>query len=94
MLEMLRRFAAMMGATVADEIAAGCAKHADYYADFVLEYAPLLNGRRTKEGLSAIATELENVHAAWSYAIAQADFGIMARLLPALHGYYVHKGSF
>lgn len=94
MLEVLRRFAAKMSETFAADLADGRAKHANYYADFLAEQAPQLNGRHNKTTLAAIATELENVHAAWSYAIEQADFDIATRCLRALSLYYVHKGLY
>jgi len=94
MLEMLRRFAAVMSAEKTAEMADSRAKHAAYYADFMAERGLLLNGRRTKEAIKDIAAEMENVHAAWSYAIAQADFEIAIRIAPAMRLYYVHKGPF
>ncbi len=94
MLEVMRRFAATMSTADETAMADGRIKHARYYANFMTGYAPLLNGRRTKDALKAIAVELENVHAAWSYAITQIDFEIAADIMPALTLYYVYKGPY
>ncbi len=94
MLEVLRRFAAVMSVQHEAEMADGRRKHAHYFVNFMAERETLLNGRRTQETLKAIAAELENVHTAWSYAIDQIDFEIAVGLLPALVLYYVHRGPF
>jgi predicted ATPase/DNA-binding SARP family transcriptional activator len=94
MLEVLRRFAARMSVTMTAEVVEGRVRHAAYYADFLTDQALLLNSRRTVEAHTAIAAELENVHAAWSYAVEYTDFDIAARCLPALALYYSHKGPF
>lgn len=93
MLEALGRFAAKIE-DMKGPLAETRAKHARYYADLLAAQELLLNGSRTQAALKAIAAELENVHAVWTYAITYADFDIANYSLHALALYYNHKGLF
>lgn len=46
-------------------------RHCDYYATFLQERVPALQGEGQAEAISDIAEEIENARAAWNWAISQ-----------------------
>ena len=69
MHELLRQFAAERLEQSGGEAAAAYARHCTTYADFLDQRAVDVYGRRQRQALAEIAAELENVRAAWQYAL-------------------------
>ncbi|HEU5103681.1 MAG TPA: tetratricopeptide repeat protein, partial [Roseiflexaceae bacterium] len=67
--ELLRQYAAERLEQLDDEAARAPERHCAYYADFLARRAADIVGRRQREALLEIASELENVRAAWDYAL-------------------------
>ena len=69
MHELLRQYAAERLEQSPGEAADAYARHCTAYADFLDQRAEDINGRRQRQALAEIASELENVRAAWQYAL-------------------------
>ncbi len=69
-------------------------RHCEYYAAFIKRQEPDLGGARAVEALAAIETEIENVRAAWRWAVAQARIKEINHSLEGLSRYYLLAGPF
>jgi predicted ATPase/DNA-binding SARP family transcriptional activator len=85
----LRQYAAQKLASV--DAAAASARHGAYYSRWVQGHAQDLSGEATAEAAAAIQSELDNVRAAWEWAVAQGDLPALARSLAGLARFYVLK---
>jgi predicted ATPase len=66
--------------------------HCRYYADFLQrQWAPLRSGRQ-KETLEEIGREMENVRAAWRWAVARGRIAELALSLDPLYYFYDIRG--
>jgi tetratricopeptide (TPR) repeat protein len=67
-------------------------RHCRYYADFLQrQWAPLHSGHQ-KETLEEIGHEIENVRAAWRWAVARGRIAELARSLDTLYYFYDIRG--
>jgi predicted ATPase/Tfp pilus assembly protein PilF len=67
-------------------------KHCAYYAEFLDRRKNLLRGSRQKETLEEIGEEIENVRAAWKWAIKHRDEEAIGKCLVALFYFYDIRG--
>jgi predicted ATPase len=67
--ELVRQFAADKLAQVPKELTRAHDEHCNFYARFLAERAEDLRGSRQREAALEIAAELDNVHAAWGWAV-------------------------
>jgi ATP/maltotriose-dependent transcriptional regulator MalT len=85
MHELLRQYAAEQLVLSPADVAQMYDLHCAYYADFLYQRAEDVIGSRQREAMREIAAELENVRAAWQWAVQQAD---ITQLQKAAFAYY------
>lgn len=66
--------------------------HCAYYAAFLAMQEARLKGRRQKQALLELETEIENVRAAWRWAIAHRCYAEIDRALDGLYLFYDMTG--
>ena len=86
MHELLRQYAAERLEQSAAEAADAHARHCVYYADFLDQRTADVNGQRMRQIQAEIATDLENVRAAWQYAL---QHGRSAEIERAAYTFYI-----
>lgn len=67
--ELLRQYAAEQLALAPEALPQAYEGHCAYYLNFLVERLPHLRGGRQQEAAAEIAAELENVRAAWQWAV-------------------------
>jgi tetratricopeptide (TPR) repeat protein len=67
-------------------------KHSNYYADFLFQRRGRLRGERQKETLEEIGEEIENIRAAWQWAIKNEEVQNIGKCLIALFYFYDIRG--
>lgn len=92
MHELLRQFAAEKLAGRFQEQAEARARHGDYYATFVQRRQEALRGAGQRRALADIGGEIENVRAAWRWAVAERRPGPIARALEGAYRFYSLRG--
>ncbi|HSM55925.1 MAG TPA: tetratricopeptide repeat protein, partial [Candidatus Sulfomarinibacteraceae bacterium] len=86
---LLRQYAARQLQQPAAEEAA--ARHGSYYAAFLEARTASLRGGRQLEALAEIEAELENIRAAWNWAVAQRDVDRLWQALEAMAIFYDYR---
>jgi predicted ATPase len=91
LLAVLRQYAAEhLEAT--GETAATASRHATYYLALLAGLAADLRGRGQQAALKQISGEIDDVRAAWRWAVTQQDHRAMARAADSLfHFYYIRS---
>ncbi|HEX9370439.1 MAG TPA: tetratricopeptide repeat protein, partial [Roseiflexaceae bacterium] len=92
-LELLRQYLAEQ-LERAGEAAAAAARHAAYYAGWMAARTPELRGPQQQGTLTAIGGEIEQVRAAWRWAVAQADGDTLGRVADSLFHFYDMRSWF
>src|SRR5262249_52133665 len=69
-------------------------RHSDYFLAFLQARENGLNGKQQKVVLSEIQSEIENIRAAWSWAIAQGQLAAIDRAQESLYQFYWLRGYF
>lgn len=84
MLETIREFAARRLAQNSELSSAAQRAHATYFADFTKQqWGPLTRDGRER-ALTSLATELENIHSAWKYWVAEKDLEQLGKFTDTL----------
>jgi predicted ATPase/DNA-binding XRE family transcriptional regulator len=91
--EFLRQFAEAE-LEAAGQTAATLALHCTYYTDLLDQRAPELKGRQQVAALDEIASDFENVRAAWQSAVAQQNYEAIGRALESLYWYCEMRNRF
>lgn len=92
--ELLRQFSAAKLDAAPAEQAATLARHSDYFLSFLQEREAGLTGKAQKTTLDEIQTEIENVRAAWNWAVRQGQVETMDRALDSLYHFYLRRGYY
>ena len=82
--ELLRQFAGDRLAQAPDESWKAHVAFGNYYAGFLQEREAVLAGGRQREGLEEIDAELDNVRAAWRWAVREKQLGTIQTMGPTL----------
>jgi serine/threonine protein kinase/predicted ATPase/DNA-binding SARP family transcriptional activator len=69
-------------------------RHSAYFAGFLQQREEQLLGEERKRALEEIETEIDNVGAAWGWAVAQGKIDEIDRSLDSLAGFYRARGWF
>lgn len=64
------------------------ARHAEYYLTFLQQQSTAIFSAAQNDTLNLIATELQNVRAAWAWAVERHDFETINRAYHTLYMYY------
>lgn len=92
--EVLRYFAGVHLADAPDERGEVCARHAAFFLAFLREREDDLAVRADRDAMATVAAELDNIRAAWAWAVAGGDGGLLTEALPALAAYCAASGRF
>ncbi|HEY1015329.1 MAG TPA: tetratricopeptide repeat protein, partial [Herpetosiphonaceae bacterium] len=68
------------------------ARHAAFYAAFLLQRGPLLRGDNQKAALEQIAEEFENIRAAWGWAADHGAVELLGQAMEPLYRFYEMRG--
>ncbi|MFN2138336.1 MAG: adenylate/guanylate cyclase domain-containing protein, partial [Candidatus Promineifilaceae bacterium] len=86
--ELLRQYAARKLAQAPSELETAQERHGRYYIDFLERHEqPLMDGRQV-QAVQEIKAELENVRAAWQWALEKLDSDAVRRASYALGNFY------
>ncbi len=69
-------------------------RHCEYYAEFLHQRAEHLQGDRQRESLAEIHAEIENVRAAWQYAVAHTKEDALEKSIFGLLRFYERRSWF
>ncbi len=78
----------------AQQAQAARARHAHYHAAFLQQREQALQGPGQKEAAEAIAADIENVHAAWQWAITQENYELIEAPIGSLYYFYDMRSWF
>ncbi|RMF05467.1 MAG: hypothetical protein D6768_01155 [Chloroflexi bacterium] len=70
------------------------ARHCQYFANYLHQREPALKGNEQIKALADIETVIENVRAAWQWAVANQDFEAIGRALEGLYLFYWARSLF
>lgn len=92
--ELLREYAAeRLAATVLTHLATQ-EKHCTYYTKFLQYQEVDFNGKNEQKTAAKIEAEIDNIHAAWYWAVSQAKLDEIDRSVNPLSYYYLIRGSY
>ena len=86
--ELVRQFAAEKLAAHPDEKKAAHERHCRHYAFFLHQREKHLRGEQQKESLAEISAALENICAAWQWAVAHTKLAEISLCLEGLYYFY------
>ncbi len=89
---LVRHFAAMALDAYPDLWAAATARYVRFFAAFLQQQHPRLEGPRQPEALAAIHQEMDNVRQAWELAVAGAQLPLLTAMLPPLVAFFTDSG--
>lgn len=92
LLQILRQYAEDQLEKKPKEKVAICNNHCSYYADFITQRESLLKTEQQKKVFDEITAEIENIRAAWRWAIEQDREEELKKLLKVLHYFYDMRG--
>jgi predicted ATPase/DNA-binding XRE family transcriptional regulator len=91
--EFLRQFAEAE-LEAADQTGATLSLHCTYYTDLLHQREPDLKGCRQATALDEIASDFENVRAAWQWAVDRRSYEAIGRALESLYWYCEMRSRF
>lgn len=86
--ELIRQYSASHLQVDVDENNATNKKHAEYYLLLLKTSEPALRSNLQKEKLAELGPEIDNIRAAWGYAVASEDLELIRHATSALFYYY------
>lgn len=92
--ELLRQYGAEKLADMPATAAAGQKRHAAYYAHLLQQYEPALFGRDIVTASQFLHEQMDNIRAAWRWAVAQKDTPTLAAAAIGLSRYCLVQGLF
>lgn len=87
--ELLRQFAAEKLAQDEDEAATVCAHHATYYLTLLAHWEPTFLTHARMTAYRTLQPELDNIRAAWEWAVQQQTINALAQGLQTLYTLYL-----
>lgn len=92
--ELLHQYAAERLVKSPHDVARVYDHHCSYYADFLAERADDVLRVRQREALAEIKAELENIRAAWQWAIELANIEAIQKMAGSLDAFYQFQSRF
>lgn len=86
--ELLKQYAAEELAANPEEREAAEALHGSYYAGFLHRREQTLKGWGQQAALAEIGAQIENIRAAWAWAVARADLPAITQAMEGLYLFY------
>lgn len=90
--ELLRQYAAEKLQSLPEEEMQACHRHCRCYASFVQQQEVLL--RRARDPLERLAADLENIRAAWDWAVAQSCIDELNQMISGMVTFYELRDLF
>jgi predicted ATPase/DNA-binding SARP family transcriptional activator len=90
--ELLRQYAEVKLQAEAQTFAAAQARHGQYYLQFLAAREDAQNDARQQETQQEIAAEMDNIRAAWGWAIARQQPNALESALESLRVFFEHAG--
>jgi len=91
--ELLRQYAAEQLARSSD-IGYAYERHSAYYADFLQQRTEDVQGRGQREAIREISADLENIRAAWQWAVQTANVESLYKSIYPLQFYFDAQGRY
>ncbi len=91
---LLHRFAAELLAAHPEEEAALRERHARYYLALLARLGAMMAGEEVRPALEAMDREMDNIRAAWNWAVASADVEALTMAEVPLFRFYSLRGLF
>lgn len=91
--DLIRQYAEEKLAEVGTEAAAVRARHSAWYGDFVSQREKELAGEQQLQAIAALSSEIDNIDAAWRYAIHCRDQTAIAQPLRSLWFFFTLRGT-
>ncbi len=66
--------------------------HSQFYCEFMCQKRKLLRGERQREVLEEIGKEIDNVRAAWMWAVEKEEVNLIDRCFDSLWRFYIVRG--
>jgi predicted ATPase len=92
--ELLRQYAAEKLLEGPAEWETAHSQHSAYFAAFVEERGEALKGAGQQDALAELRAEIENVRAAWDWAVERGQFPLLDQALEGLCRFYEWRGRF
>lgn len=92
--ELLRQYAAERLSRQADEVRQIQADHATFYFQFLYQRSGDVGGGRQREALDEIRADLDNIRAAWQWAVTQGDAHAFQKGSESRGLYYQYLGGY
>ncbi len=92
--ELLHQYAAEHLVKSPQDVARVYDRHCTYYADFLAERADDVLRVRQREAVAEIKAELENIRAAWQWAIELANVQAIRNMAGSLDAFYQYQSRF
>ena len=92
--ELLRQYAAEKLSQLADEVQQVQADHASFYFQFLHQRSGDVGGGRQREALGEIRADLDNIRAAWLWAVMQGEADAFQKGSESLGIYYQFLGGY
>lgn len=93
-IEALRLYATSKLAQSPEQQAQTQQVHSHYYATLLHQQESLLQSYDTQPALAVIRRDLENIHAAWAYAVSSHTFADLALSHESLAQFYIYQGPY
>ena len=91
--ELLRQYGAARLHELPDDEAQTRDRHSEYYCALLAAQEATLKGRGQREALDAIGAELDNIRAAWLWAIERRNLGALAKSVDAMWLWYAARNQ-
>ena len=92
--ELLRQYAGDLFAQMPEEMQRCCDVHARYYMTYLGDRFDALTGGQQLAALAEIGRELDNIRAAWAWAVKHSLRAELEYAAMGLHTYYQYRGRF
>lgn len=90
--ELLRQFVSEISSS--DTTQATVARHAAYYLTHLVQQEARLETAQRRNALDAIGEEIDNVRAAWTWAVTQGRAAELAQAAPSLYTFFMARNWF
>ncbi|MDQ4076341.1 MAG: tetratricopeptide repeat protein, partial [Chloroflexota bacterium] len=92
--ELLRQYAEQQLVQSSQKAVQSCQRHAVYYTDFLYRRTDAMLGGRQREAADEIAPELENIRAAWQWAVQHGMVDAIGRAIEPLSMFCHMQGKY
>lgn len=91
--ELLRQYAAERLQDSADDWIATRDRHSRFYLDFLLRETPRMKGAEQKAAFDAVTRQIEDIRAAWLWAVVQREYDAARQALEGLFVQHLTRSS-